>query len=208
MSTDEKRLWRRWVAWVTLGELVGFTVPAAVAPWATASPPVAEVGLLVAAGAVEGLVLGTAQARVLRRVLPTGAVASWAMVTSVAAAAAWLLGELPSATYDWWSDWPAAVLALLGAALGSLLLVSIGSAQWLLLRRRVARAWRWVGYSIAAWAVGLGLFFAVATPLWRPGQGPVLLALIGLLGAAVMAVTMAMVSGVGVVRLARDSQPG
>jgi hypothetical protein len=64
----------QWVLMVTLGEAVGFTVPAAVGIAVTSAPSGPAVSLLamVLAGSVEGAVLGTAQADCLYRwrVLP------------------------------------------------------------------------------------------------------------------------------------------
>jgi hypothetical protein len=61
-------VWRRWIATVNAGELVGFTVPlvagAALAN-AAAGPRLTYV-LVLAAGAVEGWCLGYAQAWALR----------------------------------------------------------------------------------------------------------------------------------------------
>jgi hypothetical protein len=54
--------------------------------------------------------------------------------------------------------------------LGAALLASIGTAQWLILRRHVTGALRWVGTTALAWLVGLGVFLGFAMPLWQPGQ--------------------------------------
>ena len=48
---------------------------------------------------------------------------------------------------------------------------------------------------------GLGTFMAIATPLWREGQPPVLIALIGLLAGLAMAFVMALVSGLALARI-------
>jgi len=48
---------------------------------------------------------------------------------------------------------------------------------------------------------GFGVFMAVATPLWQPGQDLWLSAVIGIWGAVLMAVTMAVVTGLVMVRL-------
>ncbi|MET7426310.1 hypothetical protein [Dactylosporangium sp. NPDC005555] len=64
--------WWRWTVMTTAGELAGFTVPAAAgATSATlAWPAGASYAALLAAGFVEGAVLGYSQATVLRRALP------------------------------------------------------------------------------------------------------------------------------------------
>ena len=51
--------------------------------------------------------------------------------------------------------------------------------------------------------LGLLVFFAVTTPLWQPGQPPVLIALIGALGGLLMAATTAAVTGAALTRLVR-----
>ncbi|GAB5079105.1 hypothetical protein [Arthrobacter sp. AD-310] len=193
----------RWVVWVGLGESLGFLAPAAVQLLAAAFWPAAVFPLLVAAGAVEGAVLGWFQAKVLRTRLPGVSKNRWVLLTAAAAAAAWALGLLPSAT-DAWQDWPVATQVVAGSAGGAALLVSLGLAQWFELRRHVAGAWRWIAGSAAAWAAGLGVFMAVATPLWQPGQDWVLVAAIGVAAAVLMAGSMAVVTGVVMSRLVGD----
>ncbi len=52
-----------------------------------------------------------------------------------------------------------------------------------------------------AWLLGLGVFLAVATPLWRPGQPVPVAVAVGLVAGALMAVVMASVTGLGLVHL-------
>jgi hypothetical protein len=73
----------RWIGVVSLGETVGFAVPAVVGATAGASP--LFVPLLLAAGAVEGAILGGAQALVIRRLLPAVRPARWILLTAGAA---------------------------------------------------------------------------------------------------------------------------
>src|SRR3990172_5456371 len=95
-DAQRDRLWRRWVVAVTLGELVGFTIPSIVGgvAWALAAPPVVLYATLVCAGAGEGAGLASAQWIVLREALPTLAARRWIAATSAAAAIAWSLGLL------------------------------------------------------------------------------------------------------------------
>jgi hypothetical protein len=72
-----RRLWRSWFLWATLGEAVGFCVPAAAAALTTSRPAVVSLPSLLLAGAVEGALLGTAQAHVLRRALPAVSSRRW-----------------------------------------------------------------------------------------------------------------------------------
>ncbi|HLF67746.1 MAG TPA: hypothetical protein VI503_00270 [Gaiellaceae bacterium] len=67
-----RRLWRRWLVAVTLGELVGFAIPSIAGgiAWTLDAPAGAQYLVLVAAGAGEGAVLGLAQWLALRKRLP------------------------------------------------------------------------------------------------------------------------------------------
>jgi hypothetical protein len=202
-AADGGRLWRRWVVIVTAGEALGFLVAASLATAVGADPTWVGTGLMIAAGTVEGAVLGGAQATVLRVLLPGRLVRQWVPLTAAAAGVAWFLGMLPSSTYDVWDTWPVAILVPIGVVLGALVLISLGVAQWLLLRQVLPAAWRWIGWSVAGWAGGLTAFGALTTPLWHPGQDRVLVVAIGVLGGAVMAAVMAAVTGIGLVRMTR-----
>lgn len=57
--------------------------------------------------------------------------------------------------------------------------------------------------SAAAWGLGLGVFFGVATPLWQPGQPLPLVVLVGVLAGVLMAVSMAAATGLVLVLLLR-----
>jgi hypothetical protein len=190
----------RWLAWVGLGESLGFLAPAAAQLAAAAFWPAAVFPLLIVAGTVEGAVLGWFQASVLRSRLPGLSVRRWVRLTAMAAAVAWCLGLLPSVT-DAWLGWPVVVQAAVAGTGGAALLVSLGLAQWFELRKHVPRAWRWTAGSAAAWAAGLGVFLAVATPLWQPGQDWRLVAAIGMGAAVLMALSMAAVTGAVMLRI-------
>ena len=79
--------------------------------------------------------------------------------------------------------------------------MSIGAAQWFVLRDHVARAGRWIVTNVLAWTVGLAVFVGVTTPLWHPGQPVGLVVTIGVLGGLVMAAALATVTGFGLLRL-------
>ncbi|RYV51612.1 hypothetical protein [Pengzhenrongella frigida] len=198
---------RPWTASVTAGELLGFCAPALVGPLVWDARPAIALPALMAAGVVEGAVLGWSQARVLRGPLPALSRRRWIVGTAVGASIAYLFGMLPSTTYGTWSSWPVAAVVVVGIVVGGLLLCSIGVAQWLELRRHLASAGLWVLASAAAWAVGLTAFVLVSTPLWQPGQGPVLVAAIGALGGLVMAATMAITTGLAMRHLLRRMVP-
>jgi Ca2+-transporting ATPase len=100
--------------------------------------------------------------------------------------------------------WAPGVRVAVVAPAGVLLLLSIGAAQWTVLRRVLPGSGRWIGWTAAGWLAGLAVLLGVATPLWHPGQDVVLIAAIGALGGVGMAATMAAVTGWGLVRLLRS----
>lgn len=188
---------------MTLGESAGFLAPTLAQLTTAALNPAATMPALVAAGAVEGAVLGWSQARVLKRRIPALSEPRWIGGTAAAASLAWFIGLLPGGYPEVWQAWPLGAQVVAGALAGTILLCSIGFAQWLVLRRHLPRSGSWVPGSAAAWCVGLAVFFGVATPLWQPGQPLGLVVLIGVLAGVLMAVSMAAVSGLVLLRLLR-----
>lgn len=191
----------RWVPRVAAGEVLGFLAPALLQPLTPGMGAGQGMLLFVAAGAVEGAVLGWAQSRVLRRWLPGLSPARWIAGTCLAAAAAWFIGMSVGTFGFLWQQWAVPVQATVGVVAALVLLGSIGFAQWLELRRHLARSGWWVAGSGAAWLVGLGVFLAVSTPLWHPGQPAALIVLIAILAAVAMALGMSVVTGLVMLRL-------
>jgi len=189
----EDRFLRSWLLWVSLGESVGFLAPA-FAQLAFGGSPVAAPTLILA-GALEGTVLGWTQSTVLRTRVPALSRPRWVGATALGAAVAWFIGLLPSEWADVWQTWPATGQIVAASCAATALLASIGFAQWFELRRHLRRSLWWIPGSAAAWCAGLGVFFAVATPLWQPGESALVILLIGVLAAVLMAVAMAVVSG-------------
>lgn len=130
--------------------------------------------LLGAAGAVllgiilEGLVVGGAQAQVLRSSLRGLSAAAWVNATMLGAGVAWLLGMVPSTVAALMATAPSSgpapepsamvqygLALLLGAITGPVL----GVGQWLVLRRHVTRAGRWIWANALAWALGMVVIF-------------------------------------------------
>ncbi|MGY1616211.1 hypothetical protein ACI797_05645 [Geodermatophilus sp. SYSU D00691] len=205
---DRRRLWRRWLVAVFLGETLGFLVPVlAVVVGADGWPDGARLVALAVAGAGEGAVLGVAQARVLTRVVPGFRPGAWTARTAVAAALAWVLGMAPSTLGGIWADWPLALQVALAVPAAAVLLLCIGVAQWTVLRPLVPHAGRWIGWTALAWLAGLAVFMLVATPLWQPGQPVGLTAAVGALAGGLMALAMAAVTGWGLVRLLAAARP-
>jgi hypothetical protein len=199
-------LFRAWNLSVTVGECIGFCIPALVGALVMGQAAPVAFAALVLAGSLEGAVLAWSQARVLRQPLRRLSSRRWIVNTSAAAALAWSIGMLPSTAHDLWSRWPVPLIVVAAAVLGLVLLCSIGTAQWFELRRHVPRAGRWVPATAAAWCAGLMAFSAVTSPLWQPGQRPALVAAIGALGGLVMALTVAVGTGWALIRLLRTAQ--
>ena len=188
----------------TLGELLGFLIPvAAVAAGADHAPGPVPLLLMVLAGAGEGTVLGWAQSRVLRPLLPGLSMTAWTARTAAAAALAWLVGMAPSTLGAGFDDWSPGVRLAVGVPAAVLVLLSIGVAQWTVLRRVLPGSVRWIGWTAAGWLAGLAVFVGVAPPLWHAGQGVGQAALVGALAGVGMSATMAAVTGRGLVRLLR-----
>jgi hypothetical protein len=189
--------WRRlgrWVFIVGLGEVLGFAFPATVGV-VTADSPLAFPALL-AAGFVEGVVLGAAQYRAMRADLPTLRAGVWMLLTGAAAVLAYACGLLPSSSSSSWTTWPLPLQFTALAVLAVILLGSIGGAQWFELRHHLRGAGWWILGTTAGWLVGLGLFFTIAPPLWHEGQPVGQAVAVGLVAAAGMAAAMATVTGV------------
>jgi len=96
---------------------------------------------------------------------------------------------------------PIVVVIPLVAVLGAVLLGSIGTAQWLVLRHQVHGSGIWIATTAGAWTAGLLVFTAVTTPLWQPGQSIAQITAIGVLGGLLMAGTVAALTGWALVRL-------
>ncbi|WES65283.1 hypothetical protein P0L94_04230 [Microbacter sp. GSS18] len=202
-TAARRRVLATWVPAATIAEAIGFVVPAGAGVATAASSPGVQLAVVLAAGAVEGALLGAGQAWALRRLEVPVRAARWVLLTAAGAVLAYLCGMAPS-------TWAASVFAgppwaqvVFGLVAGAVLLVSIGGAQWFELRRRVARAGHWVWITAVAWIAALGVFLAVAMPLWTDGQPFWLTLAIGIGAGLIMAAVAAAVTGAGLARLLR-----
>ena len=190
----DPRFYPRWIAANGWSEAAGLgttlLLGRAAAPLLERDPGAGAVLLAAAAAIVLGIVLegalvGWAQARVLRSSLAGLPAASWVRATMLGAGAAWLLGMVPSTVMALVATPGGAAaptepsplvqygLALvLGAVTGPVL----GVGQWLVLRRHVASAGRWIAANAAAWALGMVVIFVGMDRIrWDRGGVPVAL---------------------------------
>jgi hypothetical protein len=216
-SSTDWSLWRRWVVANAVGEGVGlggsFLVGAGLVALLQAHHgPWVEIGLALVAVALgtlcEGVIVGHAQWRVLRRVLPALSRRAWVRATAVGAGVAWLLGMIPSTVMSLVSDparppaaageaagasEPGALVVYLAAAgMGLVLGPILAAAQYVVLRRHVAAAGWWIPASAAAWMLALPLTFLGPSLMFDVGLNAlgvaILLAAVVAAGAVVGAV--------------------
>jgi hypothetical protein len=199
---------RGWTLAFLVGELVGF-VPPAVTGAALAGAGAPD-GVLVAgltlAGSVEGAVLGVFQARVLARYAPMLDGRAWVGATATAAGFAWLVGMGGGALMG--SDVvPAPLLLAFLVPAWAAALLAMGFAQWLCLRRVVPDAGRWVWVTAGAWLIGV--MIPVAALSAAPNGWPAWLrAVVGVVAAVAMGVTVGAITGGTLERLLRASPTG
>jgi hypothetical protein len=199
----ERALIRSWFWTVTAAEFLGFAVPAVVGAVTAGDAAAIAVPALLAAGAVEGGMLGFGQSSVLRRAIPGFRARPWIAATAAAAVFAYALGLAPSTFASAVESWPTPLTIAVAVVLGGLLLTSIGGAQWFVLRQYVTHASRWIFATALAWAAGLGVFLAFTMPLWQPGQPLALTIGIGVIGGLLMAATSSAITGVALAHLLR-----
>lgn len=191
---------RAWIPTVAAAELAGFLAPVAIGVATASLPWPVSVPLVLVAGAVEGTLLGSGQVIVLRRPLPSLRTRRWVGLTALGAVLAYAV-VAPATWVGAFDALPTGLRIVLTAVSAVVLLLVLGGAQWLELRRHVQRAWTWILWVAAGWLVALGAFLAIATPLWQPGQPTWLALLIGVLAGVVMAVIQAVVTGAGMRRI-------
>ena len=116
---------------------------------------------------LEGLLVGAAQAAVLRRRLTQLPSLIWIRTTMIGAGLAWVLGMVPSslmALNPPSSGTPtfapsALVQYAMAAGLGAVAGPILGLAQWTALRHRAPRATRWLWANALAWGIGMPVIF-------------------------------------------------
>jgi len=188
----------RWVTVVSGAEALGFTFPAVVGATTASDASSVAVPALLAAGLIEGTFLGVGQAIVLRRAVPDLLPRRWVLATAVGAMIAYALGLVPSTLGV---DWTRSATVAGAIVLGVLILVTLGVAQWLVVRRHVRHAYLWILITAGAWLAGMAVFLGFSTPLWQEGQSLLAAIGIGVVGGLLMAVVTAGITGVGLVKM-------
>jgi hypothetical protein len=201
MNRKKNVLWLLWLAATALGELAGFAVPVVLGLLASYFLKEASgmFGLMIVAGFCEGAVLGFAQSLVLKRYISNVIQRDWIIYTGIAAAVAWTIGMLPGALGDI-SRINFIVVVIAGLILVPIFLLSIGFAQWLVLRRHVKNAWWWILANTVAWP--LGVFISIAVLAIVPDGSPLAVWIIaGLFGGLLMGLEVGAITGIVLARL-------
>ena len=166
-------MYRRWVLFCTIGELVGFggipVIGTAIALSVTTEIDADLQSIIlyliaVIGGFGEGAVLAWFQLRVLGACLPKLNPNRWILATGTAASIAWMLGLL-APTLDDLFGLSAQIQLAIWIPAGVLILLSIGLAQAIVLRGIVARPQRWIVASAFGWLLGLPWTFALPAML-------------------------------------------
>ncbi|ETA05764.1 hypothetical protein V525_16020 [Gordonia alkanivorans CGMCC 6845] len=181
-----------------MAESAGFLIP--VAGFAISAITGLPVGwawlLMVVCGAGEGALLGVGQAVGLRGTSWQVPSARWVPATAVGAMIAWSLGMAPSSLVDLGVDIDLGnPLAWVVAGAGAVaLLISIPSAQYVVLRNRIPHAWQWIPVNVVAWTVGLVFTFLPGPFIDESTPGATMAVTFALAGIC-MAATVAVVTG-------------
>ncbi|HEY8701154.1 MAG TPA: hypothetical protein VIM08_09390 [Arthrobacter sp.] len=201
-----ERFLRRWVVSVTLAEAAGFAIPAVTSGILSllAAPAGVVYPAIVLAGACEGGLLGLGQSIAFGPAVPR---APWILATAAGAAAAWSIGMLPGTLGG--IDFGSPGVIILAAVLGCVLLLSIPTLQWLVLRRLVLRRKGlrtvfWIPVNAGAWAVGILWTLAPSPFIDEKTPAPALFGAY-LLAGLLMAATVALLTAPAARRVASDA---
>lgn len=152
----------RWTLLCAAAEAIGMTAASGAARAAQHLDSTwRALAVIVAAGLVEGLALGSAQAWALHRWLPALRRRRYVLATVLVAGLGWAAGSAPSVlSADQGGAAPPLTTMLLGAAgIGLLAGPLLGAAQAATLRDAAPHPWRWVGANLAAWPPAMALIF-------------------------------------------------
>jgi hypothetical protein len=215
----------RWTAACSLGELLGFGVAGMLGALAFGAIPdpttvplaVALVLACAGAGLIEGALLGLFQWLALRSTFPSISARAWAGTTALAGATGWILGSLPPTLVsllggppaDASAAWDPGLLETIAVsgALGLVLGAMFGVFQWIVLRKHADHAHRWIGANALAWMVALPWSYVAGSSV-PASSAPIVLALVAIGTGVSMGLTVALITGLFLRRLAPRSSLG
>jgi hypothetical protein len=184
MPTASK-FYRNWILANAMGELIGLGITFSVAYLAFSNlgesnallAVLASDGLFLLTGAVEGWIVGSAQAWAIGLLLPQIPKKAWVRATIYGALSAWFLGIIPSTIFSLSNPGPAQagggeppawLIYLLAAGMGLVLGPILAVPQWRVLRHYLPRAGYWVLANALAWMFGMPVIF-IGTNVIGPG---------------------------------------
>lgn len=200
MPKTNLKLWFSWTLATTVGELIGFAIPTIVALTAVALKinDIVILPLMVVAGMGEGACFSFAQWLVLKRYIKN-IEKQWILYTAIAAGIAWAIGMLPSTIGERSLYLPKPLLAVIGLAIAAVFLLSIGYAQWLVLRKHVHKAGWWITANAIAWPLGVAMTFVPISLV--PDNSPMMLwVMAGIVGGIMMGVTVGAITGLFLIK--------
>lgn len=197
---DNKNIWRNWILATSSGELLGFAIPAVIGPavyflankYLGGLSPVLIYAVTAVGGFGEGAVLGAFQSFVLKKYVKDFASSRFIIYTALAAVIAWLLGMTPSTLHI--EIWPVSLIIFFAVGASIIFLLSIGTAQWLVLRRYFENALWWIPVNALAWPIGV-LVPVVTISLVPDNSSPVLFVVAGIIGGYLMGVLVGIITG-------------
>ncbi|MFH1684170.1 MAG: hypothetical protein ABIA67_04735, partial [Candidatus Margulisiibacteriota bacterium] len=194
MLKPKIKLWLSWTLATTVGELVGFSVPTLIGWLAVAfgASDLGMIGIMAIAGMGEGACFSFAQWLVLKRYIKN-LEKQFILYTAIAAGIAWIIGMIPSSIGDP-TTLPLTILIPGAIVLIIFFLLSIGTAQWLVLRKHVKKAGWWILANAIAWPLGVAMTFIPITLV--PDNSPMFLwVAAGILGGIMMGATVGAITG-------------
>ena len=208
MTSKSRKLYWRWVLVCTLGEIIGFggipvlgaaSILSLTGELAPATRSILVYVTAVVGGLGEGAILAIFQLTVLRRQLPLLNARRWLFYTAVAASFAWACGMLAPLLDDLFGLTAAAQIAIWAPA-SVLILLSIGTAQYWVLRGVIDKPQRWITANVAGWLLGLPWTFVL--PALLPESAPISVwASTFIVAGVLMGLTVGLVTGRLVIKL-------
>lgn len=199
-STEGPPFIRRWIAGNVAGELLALgatTAVGALVPTALRLDGPMSIELLASlamllTGAVEGLLLGSAQAWALAPLAPNVG-RRWVFATSLAFVVAWGLG-LAASFLEPIEPPSVGLLVLAAFAGGGLLGAVVGAAQAWVIHQLGGDGRAWIGWSTLGWSVAL-VVTALFSTLAPPGPARVDTFIVAMGGGAATGAVYALITG-------------